>query len=350
MLQNYYLPCLNGWRAISIILVMLFHGTWFYLSPEGVIPSPRLWEILQKGSYGVSIFFSISGFLITSRVLKEIETHGNFNAKEFYIKRFFRIIPPYFFYILVISTLSLFGTATITVDEILSSLSFLRIYLVENEGWYTGHFWSLCVEEHFYIILGFVFMLIRLKRIPLLLFASLVAILVWRSLSYRYKDQIDLDQVIRFTRALSQMDYMIWGCLYALLNSKLQNFYKKASGLQWPIIIITSIMILFEFRGKSSILPFMVATSIYFTVICPQSFTLKLLENKLVYFIGKISYSLYLWQQLFFTKPGAEFSQNFGLQNSWFSIVPIFSLAYFSYQYIEEPTIRVGRKWIKEKV
>ncbi|MCP4913420.1 MAG: acyltransferase [Oligoflexia bacterium] len=348
--QRYYLPCLNGWRAISILMVLLFHGTWFYLSPEGASPNQSLWHYFHSGHYGVSIFFAISGFLITSRILKEVETYGHFNAKEFYIKRFFRIMPPYIFYIGALLIISLFTSLSLTWQEVVSSLAFLRIYLIENDGWYTGHFWSLCVEEHFYILLSLVFIFIKIKRIPLFLFASLIVILGWSSFSFHYKNQYDLAQAIRFTKVLSQMDYMIWGCLYALLDQKLKPLFVKFSSLQWPTILITFFTVFTYIPGKAWILPFLVATSIYFTVVTPQKLTLYLFENWPMAFVGKISYSLYLWQQLFFTRPGVELQQSFGLQNSWFSIIAIFIMAYFSFKFIENPTIAIGRKLIKNKI
>lgn len=347
MNQRYYLPCLNGWRALSILLVLLFHGTWFHFSPEGGSSNPVLWHYLHSGHYGVSIFFSISGFLITSRILKEIESLGEFNARDFYIKRFFRIIPPYILYIFILLLISLFSSINIAYEEVLSSLVFLRIYLIEHDGWYTGHFWSLCVEEHFYILLSIVFIFFDIKRIPKILILSLIVIISWSSLSYHFKSQYDLEQAIRFTRVLSQMDYMIWGCLYALFHKRLEKIFLKISILQWPIILVTFVLIFATFRGKAWLLPFLIATSIYLSVITPQRLTLLVFENSFMNFIGKISYSLYLWQQLFFTRPGVQIIPEISIQNSYLSLPIIFILAYFSYRFVEQPTIKLGRKYVK---
>tara|TARA_R110002072_G_scaffold64203_5_gene159769 strand:- start:112658 stop:113710 length:1053 start_codon:yes stop_codon:yes gene_type:complete len=350
MNQRYYLPCLNGWRAISIILVLIFHGTWFHFSPEGASPNETLWHYFHSGHYGVSIFFAISGFLITSRILKEIEFFGSFNIKDFYIKRTFRIMPPYLVYIFAICALSVFTSISISWSEFLSSLVFLRIYLIENDGWYTGHFWSLCIEEHFYIILSIIFITIKKKWIPHFLAVSLVTILAWSSISFHFKDQYQLAQAIRFTKALSQMDYMIWGCLFAFLHPKILPLFEKLKVLQWPIIIITFITIFTFPRGKAWILPFLITTSIYFTVVTPQKFTLLLFENNVMNFIGKISYSLYLWQQLFMTRPGVESESLSFFQNKPYSVLFVFILAYASFRLIEKPTIKLGRGFIKNNL
>src|SRR4051794_35207594 len=98
------LPCLDGLRAISIGMVVLSHliGTRnFPLSEEG--------RMEEMGYLGVRVFFIISGYLITTLLLKELERTGTISIKEFYLRRFFRIFPAYYALIAVLAVASVIG-------------------------------------------------------------------------------------------------------------------------------------------------------------------------------------------------------------------------------------------------
>ena len=129
--QRFYIPCLNGWRAISILMVILYHCAWFLFGPEGSKYDPNLWSLFKVGGYGVSIFFTISGYLITSRILEEYRQFDSFNIRDFYVKRFFRIIPPFYFYIFTIFMMNFFLPLNLSSWDFFGSLSFLRISIFE---------------------------------------------------------------------------------------------------------------------------------------------------------------------------------------------------------------------------
>lgn len=350
MENRYYLPCLNGWRAISILLVMAFHGSWLYFSPEGNSPNGTLWHYFFQGSLGVQIFFSISGFLITSRILEEYEKYGTFNIKEFYLKRFFRIFPPYYAYLLIISVLSLMINLPLTIKELVGSGTFLRIYMTENVGWYTGHSWSLCVEEHFYIILSLVFFFISRKNIFKILPIIFIAIIVWNFWSFRNRYVFELNPIFEFFKVIGKMEYMVTGAFFAFLNYykkfKLEIFRKIQ-----PALFVGMFLVLFlEFRGKGFVAPVIFSFMIYITAINPHRYIYKVLENKVMNFIGKLSYSLYLWQQLLLVQPKSVISEIGMIQKMPLNVVLVFILAYLSYRFIEQPTLAYGRKFIKNKV
>ena len=99
------IPSLDGMRAISILLVIVAHTSQNYAR----------WIKIPVGSYllfahtGVSVFFVISGFLITSLLLKELDATGTIAIKRFYLRRAFRIFPPFYFYLAIIFVLALVG-------------------------------------------------------------------------------------------------------------------------------------------------------------------------------------------------------------------------------------------------
>src|SRR5580658_2221304 len=91
-----YLPTLDGWRAVAILAVIVWHLTMY-------APKSHRWLVLDVllGTKGVELFFGISGLLITSRLLEEWRTRGSVSLRQFYIRRAFRILPPAFAYLAV---------------------------------------------------------------------------------------------------------------------------------------------------------------------------------------------------------------------------------------------------------
>src|SRR5438477_8743290 len=107
--DNNYLPTLDGWRAVAILGVMIAHGTDALFNTGGLYPSVRWYGLTRYGALGVDIFFGISGFLICTRLLQEHQKHGRINLKNFYLRRAFRILPPYLTYLTVLGVLVIAG-------------------------------------------------------------------------------------------------------------------------------------------------------------------------------------------------------------------------------------------------
>src|SRR5258708_25275484 len=143
-----YLPTLNGWRALAIFGVLICHAASVLWGVNGTHPDDRLYGLTRYGALGVDVFFGISGFLICTRLLQEEERTGRISLRNFYIRRAFRILPPYLLYLVVLAAIAGIGLITLHAMDFVSCLLFFRNYVAGS--WYTGHFWSLAVEEHFY--------------------------------------------------------------------------------------------------------------------------------------------------------------------------------------------------------
>ena len=146
-----YIPTLDGWRAISIVLVLLHHSR---VSVPLPLIGPFLAMLSVYGGSGVWIFFAISGILICGRMLQEERKHGRISLRNFYIRRAFRILPPALLYLVTLAALSPF--LHVAKLELVSSMFFFRNYVLAGlppAHWFTAHFWSLAVEEHFYLLL-----------------------------------------------------------------------------------------------------------------------------------------------------------------------------------------------------
>jgi peptidoglycan/LPS O-acetylase OafA/YrhL len=141
VLQQSHFPGLDGLRAISIIIVVVSHFTAF---------SP--YKKYFNGDIGVEIFFAISGFLITSLLLKEKVKRDKVSFKNFYIRRILRIVPVAYAYLFILMLLDQPLGLNINPAEFLTGFLYIKnIPIKDAADWYTGHFWSLSVEEQFYI-------------------------------------------------------------------------------------------------------------------------------------------------------------------------------------------------------
>lgn len=174
---------LDHLRALAIVLVLLFHYRAFK-HPEWI-------ETIGKfGWTGVDLFFVLSGFLISGQLFKERESKGRINLKTFYIKRFFRIIPTYFFTLFLYFTIPFFRERE-ALPPLWKFITFTQNYGLDviDQGTFS-HAWSLCIEEQFYFVLP-VFLLIvmpsKLFRyfavfiITFILFSLIMRFIIWNA-------------------------------------------------------------------------------------------------------------------------------------------------------------------------
>lgn len=206
------IPSLDGLRAISIGIVFVSHAGF------EVIP----------GGLGVSIFFVISGFLITTLMRVEVDTTDRISLRDFYIRRVFRILPL-FYVVLALGLLMVafgFGGGRVSTDATVSQLThWFNIYAIGHAGFLivpgTGIYWSLAIEEHFYLVFPVLMVLLRrlgLDRIrqAAVLLAGCVVVLVWR-LYLVYG--ADVAQVRTYYGTDTRFDGLLFGCAAALVAS-----------------------------------------------------------------------------------------------------------------------------------
>lgn len=162
---------LDHLRTIAILLVLMYHYRAFS-HPDWIDTYGRF------GWTGVDLFFVLSGFLISNQLFQEIKNRGNFSLKSFFIKRFFRIIPPYFFTLLLYFCFPFFRERE-SLSPLWKFLTFTQNYGLDviNKGTFS-HAWSLCIEEQFYLILPFsLLLLIKSKTLKYLKFIIFIIIL-----------------------------------------------------------------------------------------------------------------------------------------------------------------------------
>ncbi len=345
-----YIPTLDGWRAVSIGLVIMHHS-------EVRCAVPVLGALLQAvsnyGEVGVEVFFAISGLLICSRLLEEESRSGQISVKGFYLRRAFRILPAALFYLLVIAILAAFHVIPLLAIDWFGALFFFRNYVTLVEylhhsplpiHWYTGHFWSLSMEEHFYLVLPAV--LVGFKRTRFWVLGTLaIAVALWRSVrahilhsSYQmtFRTDTHVDALL--------IPAMIALALYPLLRNEAAKRYIPA--WSFPIFMTMEIGLLITripsfFTLQAVLIPLLILS----TVLHPKTIQGTVLECYPLRWIGRISYSLYLWQQLFWGVNAAGSPPGLNvLRQLPFNLLALMACATFSYYVVERPFVRLGHR------
>jgi peptidoglycan/LPS O-acetylase OafA/YrhL len=336
-----YIPTLDGWRAISIILVLFFHSN---ISGATSIFRPVLEELNAYGQSGVYIFFAISGLLICGRLLQEENKSGRINLHNFYIRRALRILPAALLYLLTIASLaSILG---VTKLEWFSALFFFRNYSVTGPPqsyWFTGHFWSLAVEEHFYLLLPGI-MLFFPKGRAFVLGGLTCGVMIWRTwLSHQpytvpigYRTDTILDVLLIAALVAIAANHDRYGAYLRRLLTPVASIGLVAA---YATLLVTHIRL--SITLKAIVLPLLVLS----TSRNPSSALGRILELAPLRWVGRLSYSLYLWQQLFFCDRWWTGPLPLGMLQEWpMKIILLFACAATSYYAIERPLVRLSHR------
>jgi peptidoglycan/LPS O-acetylase OafA/YrhL len=336
-----YLPSLDGLRALSIALVIAQH----FLSHSR-------YELLIPGNTGVQIFFGISGFLITTLLLKEKAKTGQIGLKSFYIRRAFRIFPVANLYLFVLIGLNIVFSLHITFASFATAFLYVKnlapsgITVVNSPGWYTLHFWSLAVEEQFYLLFPFIltwnFKAYLRILIGLILFIPL-ANLIYYNTSFAATTGVPRT-ILSIIVALwgRGTTTILWGSLCSILLFKgmlPENILLKYRRVA---IYIFALVIVVRMRGfldwKETVALFITGPAIGLVLLlCIQrgdSLFFRLLNLKPVRTIGILSYSLYIWQEPFTSR--RPWANAFPFADSWWLnlavLVIVSCLSYYLYE------------------
>jgi peptidoglycan/LPS O-acetylase OafA/YrhL len=351
-----HIPTLDGWRALAIVAVICFHGRFAFFPHPSIVRS-----ISEYGYLGVDAFFAISGFLICTLLIREYDTSQSINLKAFYIRRFFRIIPPYVAALAGIGLVAWLRFIHLQSWEIPSCLLFLRNYEptvappggpYDSYGFYTVHFWSLSLEEHFYLIWAPLLALFKPRRAVKIALILAATVVLWRFVDGHYQIMHRLIPSAEMgTRTDSRLDALLWGCVAALLFPRIQSLFRHRLW-SWAWIPLSLYLVVLE---RYHLPLFQLQLALLFpcllmsTVLFPRNAMGRVLELPWVRWIGALSYSIYLWQQLFLQPPrGAGSLEHasgfFRLQQFPFNILCILVCASLSHYLLERPMMRLGRR------
>lgn len=321
---------IDGLRAIAVISVIIFH--------LGYLPN---------GYLGVDVFFVISGYLITSIIYHEI-LKGDFSVLSFYKRRIRRILPLLLFISFIALLLGvifmlpddLIGLSKSIIASNLFSNNIL-LYITSSDYWEASmdfkplmHTWSLGIEEQFYLIYPLIFIFVRNKKI-LFTLVSLITIISLSLFLFNGNNNA------KFYLLPYRFFELSFGGLFALFY-----FNKKEVGesmrFTYYISFILLLFLIFIPYQKNDISLFLCIISSVFTISLGKYFpktliTEKILSNRILVYVGKISFSLYMWHQIIFSFARYVFL----FEITWFwsivlSLITLF-LSILSFNIIEMP-------------
>lgn len=346
------LPSLDGLRAVSICMVVIGHcsSTVPGLSPTAL----TLLRFVGNGQLGVSVFFVISGFLITTLLVREQLATRQINLRNFYIRRAFRIFPAFYAYWSFVLILTVLGCIRLSHSDLISAAVYIWNYVPRQvDTWFLGHTWSLSVEEQFYLLWPVVLWLATAKRAKWVAGAVVVAEPFVRVSTYfllpSTRPRIGM---MAHTRA----DSLMIGALLAMvcLSEDQRRAVKRIAGSSLipagVLCFFVADAVLARSLGGKYLLPvgysmenIVIAILIAHVVYHDKTSLGKALNHPTVVHLGVISYSLYIWQQLFLTTNNTTLTGLFPI-----NIVCAFLAAELSYFVLEKPFLRWRRHFSNE--
>jgi peptidoglycan/LPS O-acetylase OafA/YrhL len=318
------IPSLDGLRAVSIATVVVGHAARAH-------HFPGIWSAF--GNTGVRIFFVISGYLITTILLSEYARSGTINLREFYIRRGYRIFPAAFVFLMVTA---LVDRHEMTWYHFAAAFFYLANYDY-SRPWIFGHLWSLSVEEQFYILWPSVLKRWHRHRRAILLgviaFAPVLHVVL-----YRLKVPAGGDSLFPVIA-----DNLAMGCLLAMLAPRIPRISGYLALAMTATVILVpyypantvprTLLMLFFLRPLFHL---SIAGVVMHVIQVPYNF----LNWRPVEWLGRISYSLYLWQEPFC--PNSNF-------RPVCAILLALAAASLSYYCVEQPMLKFREKRKRER-
>ena len=243
--QSFQIPSLDGIRAVSFSIVFLAHaGLGAYV----------------PGYFGLTLFFFLSGYLITTLLRMEYEKTGDISLRQFYLRRVLRIFPPFYLVLGGVAALTAAGVlgSSLGGAALLAQVCHLTNYYIVRHGWWTGMppgtwvYWSLAVEEHFYLVFPVFFLLARRRvksgRNFMLLLAGLCAVvLLWRCVLVF---ALDAPKDRTYVASDTRVDSILFGCMLAVWQNPVldvRGISDRLLGVLWVpaglLLVLTSFLV-----------------------------------------------------------------------------------------------------------
>jgi peptidoglycan/LPS O-acetylase OafA/YrhL len=338
-----YNPGLDGLRALSVLGVIAGHG--LYAVPGGY--------------HGVTVFFVISGYLITSLLMAEYDRHGTIRFSHFYWRRFARLGPALILVTVVTAAWlvitrvpigqwwgGLLGSLTYTTDII---ATFFNNSAVSANYQFT---WTLGIEEQFYLFWPLLLLLLlrRGRFVPTMVLLAVGVAATW--VVRNWESTHGASRTALYYGPFSHVDALLLGCGIAMVLTRFpaSKFLRIVARIVGPLGVVALAIIFFvghflQWIDQFGLSALAAAAVVLWVAILPKDIFGRIMSLPPLAFIGRLSYSIYLWNVLllwvfvsivhFHLRPAQT---NWGFV--W--VVAVFGVAYLSYRFVENP---LRRKW-----
>lgn len=333
LLSKGRIPSLDGMRGVCILLVLASHTV-------GSSNFQRLYFVGGLAAVALIVFFVLSGFLITTVLMREHSRYGTISLKNFYIRRFLRIFPVAYLYIAVIGVLSFLGIIGLRPHDLTFAVSYLMDFH-HDRAWYLGHLWYLTVEEQFYLLWPATVLIVRFRKAFILALVTLAIIPLSRIAIPRLFPALPPTFGIPDGTAS-----ILTGCLLALSFERMTTIRVLTSKL-FSVALLAAVTLRlygwnhgYPFHGLSYVINVLIALAVFRCVSVPDDWIGRILNSKALMFVGGLSYSIYVWQQLFLppSPPGSSFPGN---------LLAAVAAALCSYYLIEQPCLHLKKRFTR---
>ncbi|HXU71791.1 MAG TPA: acyltransferase [Polyangia bacterium] len=382
----------DGLRAIAIVLVILWHGALVSRFPDGAMGLLR--PLVKMGWSGVDLFFALSGFLITALLLREERAHAardggaRFSLGRFYARRALRILPVFYAVFLlntyILARAPVFDSVRATQIAAHHSPLGLSPYATFWSNYFVAYFyrltgrpvddpglayvvyWSLCVEEHFYLVWPFFLFFVRRWRarvLGALAVCLAVPVLRWLAVDQNWDGQNAIRSLTHY-----RLDAILWGALGALVHERLRPLVRARRLGLVAALAVAGVLVA---RGDLSVTPpgtalglalgltmLSVAATLALVdlALVPSSLGARVLEARPLVAVGRVSYGMYLvhfqvidvGRRLFFAVPRRPTVWNLVLSCGLYVLLT-FGAAWLLYRLVERPFLRLKDRYFEPR-
>lgn len=343
-------PVLDGVRGLSILLVLVHHTEFI---------KPISFSVLRGGFLGVDIFFVLSGFLITSILFEEFEDTGRLSFRRFYMRRILRLLPAVGAVLLFSAAVGAvigFDRLGLSAWRVLSIVGYFTNWVRAYETphlWFLTHFWSLAIEEQFYLVWPFVlFALLRSRMTRRGVLLTVTALILASVVLMAALHSSGATTLRLYTGSDTRAHSLLVGCWFSLALH--WGYLRTESWKRYQPFAIFSLIVLFAavflvrsgtevlYLGGSFVVAVCAGILILALVVSDQNRLTEIFTDPLLLWLGKRSYGLYIWHWPFFylcsylKRPAIAIPC---------AVITALAAAAISYKFIELPFLRMKERF-----
>lgn len=353
--DGHYIPSLDGIRALAVATVFVSHAGLSHIVP---------------GGFGVTVFFFLSGYLITTLLRREYEKTETISLKNFYLRRVYRIFPPMYLVLLLAIVLTVFGLAgeaarQINFTPLAAQIFNLTNYysLIYGDSYFpigTGIFWSLAVEEHFYLLypialIGLFKYVESKQKIVLTLFSICIVVLAWRYFLIYF---IGVSDEYTYRATDTRLDSLLWGCMLGLVFNPAMDKEKLLQTHFGEYVVLASALAVlgYCFYNRDShfretlryTLQGMALFPLFYLCIKNSEWPIfRPLNHPVMVWLGRLSYTVYLSHVIFLELASKSIPSNLfarGVLGAFYTLI----FALLMYFLVEKRFVRLRLKLHKK--